>query len=208
MKFTAGMETQLDEVAEGKVDWVAMMRRWYDPFAESITKAGTEMESLKTPPREAGQDCPTCGKPMVIRASRYGEFISCSAYPECKTIVRPEAEKSEGECPNCGKPMVPRAGRFGASSPARTIRPAKRPSRRARRKLMSPAPSAAARSSQKRSKKGATFFGCNNYPKCDFVAWGKPVGRLCPKDGGPSGGEHVPGRPRGRDQVQQRRLRL
>ncbi len=179
--FTAGMETQLDAVAEGKEDWVQMMRRWYDPFAESVTKAGAEMENLKVPPREAGQDCPTCGKPMVIRSSRYGEFISCSDYPKCKTIVRPEAEKSEGECPKCGKPMVERAGRFGKFIACTDYPECKTTKQVSAVKVEVPCPKCGGEVVQKRSKKGATFFGCANYPGCDFVAWGKPVGRPCPK---------------------------
>jgi len=179
--FTAGMETQLDAVAEGKEDWVQMMRRWYDPFAESVTKAGAEMENLKVPPREAGQECPTCGKPMVIRSSRYGEFISCSDYPKCKTIVRPEAEKSEGECPKCGKPMVERAGRFGKFIACTDYPECKTTKQVAAAKIDVPCPKCGGEVVQKRSKKGATFFGCANYPGCDFVAWGKPVGRPCPK---------------------------
>jgi len=179
--FTAGMETQLDAVAEGKEDWVKMMRRWYDPFAESVSKAGAEMENLKVPPREAGQDCPTCGKPMVIRSSRYGEFISCSDYPKCKTIVRPEAEKSEGECPKCGKPMVERAGRFGKFIACTDYPECKTTKQVAAAKVDVPCPKCGGEVVQKRSKKGATFFGCANYPNCDFVAWGKPVGRPCPK---------------------------
>lgn len=185
VKFTAGMETQLDQVSEGKEDWVAMMRRWYDPFALSVTKAGTEMENLKVPPKEAGQDCPTCGKPMVIRSSRFGEFISCSGYPACKTIVRPEAEVSEGECPNCGKPMVQRTGRFGAFIACTDYPTCKTTKQPAAQRVDVPCPKCGGEVAQKRSKKGATFYGCNNYPKCDFVAWGKPIGRTCPQDGGP-----------------------
>ncbi len=179
--FTAGMESQLDGVAEGKEDWVQMMRRWYDPFAESVKKAGTEMESLKVPPREAGQDCPTCGKPMVIRSSRYGEFVSCSDYPKCKTIVRPEAEEAEGECPKCGKPMQARAGRFGKFIACTDYPECKTTKQISAVKVDVPCPKCGGEVVQKRSKKGATFFGCGNYPKCDFVAWGKPVGRSCPK---------------------------
>ncbi len=179
--FTAGMETQLDGVAEGKEDWVQMMRRWYDPFAESVKKAGTDMESLKVPPREAGQDCPTCGKPMVIRSSRYGEFVSCSDYPKCKTIVRPEAEQSEGECPKCGKPMLARVGRFGKFIACTDYPECKTTKQVSAVKVDVPCPKCGGEIVQKRSKKGATFFGCASYPNCDFVAWGKPVGRDCPK---------------------------
>ena len=181
IKFTAGMEAELDAVAEGKEDWVKMMRRWYDPFAESVKKAGVEMESLKVPPREAGQDCPTCGKPMVVRESKYGEFISCSDYPKCKTIVRPASEESQGDCPKCGKPMEERAGRFGKFIACTDYPECKTTKQPAAARVDVPCPKCGGEVAQKRSKKGATFFGCNNYPKCDFVAWGKPVGRSCPK---------------------------
>jgi DNA topoisomerase-1 len=140
VKFTADMETKLDGVADGKEDWVAMMRQFYGPFAETLERAGEEMQKVKIEPKAAGIDCPNCGKPMVYRSSRFGEFIGCSDYPECKTIHRPEPAKIETPCPKCGGEIV-----------------------------------------QKRSRKGTTFYGCANYPNCDFVAWGKPVGRNCPK---------------------------
>ncbi|BDI32635.1 DNA topoisomerase 1 [Capsulimonas corticalis] len=142
--FTAEMETKLDDVADGKEDWVAMMRSFYGPFAESLEKAGELMEKVKIEPKLAGIDCPNCGKPMVVRSSRFGEFVGCSDYPECKTIVRPEAEKIDVPCPKCGGEIV-----------------------------------------QKRSRKGAIFYGCKEYPKCDFVAWGKPTGEDCPTCGSP-----------------------
>ncbi len=179
--FTAGMEAQLDAVAEGKEDWVQMMRRWYDPFAIDVKKAGTDMETVKKPPREAGIECPTCGKPMVIRESRYGEFVSCSDYPKCKTIVRPEPTESQGDCPKCGKPMLERAGRFGKFIACTDYPECKTTKQPAAQRVDVPCPKCGGEIVQKRSKKGAVFFGCNNYPKCDFVAWGKPVGRNCPK---------------------------
>ncbi len=179
--FTAGMEAQLDAVAEGKEDWVQMMRRWYDPFAIDVKKAGTDMETVKKPPREAGIECPTCGKPMVVRESRYGEFVSCSDYPKCKTIVRPEPTESQGDCPKCGKPMLERAGRFGKFIACTDYPECKTTKQPAAQRVDVPCPKCGGEIVQKRSKKGAVFFGCNNYPKCDFVAWGKPVGRNCPK---------------------------
>ena len=183
--FTAGMETQLDSVAEGREDWVAMMRRWYDPFADSVKLAKTEMEDLRVPPRDAGQECPTCGKPMVIRSSRFGEFVSCSGYPACKTIVRPEAATVEEPCPKCGKPMVVRAGRFGefiACTDYPTCKTTRQPPAA---RVDVPCPKCGGEIQQKRSKKGATFYGCANYPTCDFVTWGKPIGRPCPDCGSP-----------------------
>ena len=140
VEFTADMESKLDSVADGNADWVAMMKQFYVPFEASLNKAGEEMEKVKIEPKLAGIDCPNCGKPMVVRSSRFGEFVGCSDYPECKTIVRPEAAKVDVPCPKCGGEI-----------------------------------------SQKRSRKGATFFGCGSYPTCDFVAWGKPIGRQCPQ---------------------------
>ena len=129
-------------MADGKEDWVAMMRAWYGPFKESLSAAGEQMEKVVIEAKPAGIDCPTCGKPMVIKSSRFGEFTACSGYPECKTVVRPQAEKVDVPCPKDGGEIV-----------------------------------------QKRTKKGGTFFGCANYPACDWTAWGKPVGRDCPKCG-------------------------
>jgi DNA topoisomerase-1 len=179
--FTAGMETQLDSVAEGKEDWVAMMRRWYEPFADSVQRAKTEMEDMRVPPRDAGQDCPTCGKPMVIRQSRYGEFVSCSGYPACKTIVRPDAPKIDAPCPKCGKPMVSRTGRFGEFIACTDYPECKTTMQPASAKIDIPCPKCGGEIQQKRSKKGMTFFGCGNYPTCDFVSWGKPLDRKCPE---------------------------
>jgi DNA topoisomerase-1 len=144
VEFTAEMEGKLDHVAEGTQDWVKMMRDFWEPFSLTVNKATEEAEKVKIEPKLAGMDCPNCGKPMVIRSSRFGEFIGCSDYPECKTIVRPEAAKVDVPCPKCGGEIA-----------------------------------------QKRSRKGTIFYGCNNYPKCDFVAWGKPIGRDCPKCSSP-----------------------
>jgi len=154
--FTAGMELKLDHVEEGDQDWVQLMRAFYGPFHALVIKAGEEMERVKIEPKDAGQVCPNCGKPMVVRSSRFGEFVGCSGYPECKTIIRPEAAKVEAPCPKCGGEVV-----------------------------------------QKRSRKGTIFYGCANYPKCDFVAWGKPIGRDCPDCGQPLIENTFRGRPSG-----------
>jgi DNA topoisomerase I len=140
--FTAGMELKLDHVEEGTEDWVEMMRHFYGPFHDQVTKAGVEMERVKIEPKMSDQVCPNCGKPMVVRSSRYGEFLGCSGYPECKTILQPDAAKIDVPCFKCGGELA-----------------------------------------QRKSRKGLVFYGCKNYPKCDFVAWGKPVGRVCPTCG-------------------------
>ncbi|MDR3709897.1 MAG: type I DNA topoisomerase [Capsulimonadaceae bacterium] len=154
--FTAEMELRLDHVEEGDEDWVKVMREFYGPFHAIVEKAADEMERVKIEPKDAGQTCPNCGRPMVVRSSRFGEFVGCSGYPECKTIIRPEAAKVEVPCPKCGGEVT-----------------------------------------QKRSRKGTIFYGCANYPKCDFVAWGKPIGRDCPECGQPLIENTFRGRPSG-----------
>jgi DNA topoisomerase-1 len=113
--FTAGMESKLDHVEEGTEDWVRMMRTFYGPFHTSVEKAGSEMERVKIEPKMTDQVCPNCGKPMVVRSSRYGEFLGCSGYPECKTILRPEAAKVEVPCPKCGGEIVQRRSKKGTT---------------------------------------------------------------------------------------------
>ncbi len=88
LKFTADMETKLDEVEEGKSDWVTLLREFYDPFALQLTAAATEMESLKAAPVETEFHCPDTGAVMLLRQSRYGAFLGCSDYPKCKKILK------------------------------------------------------------------------------------------------------------------------
>ena len=118
--FTAGVEEKLDEVEEGKQLWTAVLHEWYDPFSEDVTRAKTEMEKVE--PVETEFDCPTCGAKMLKRRGRFGEFLACSNYPECKTSMnlssdgQPESnvpEVSEHLCPKTGLPLVRKKGRFG-----------------------------------------------------------------------------------------------
>lgn len=130
LQFTAGVEEKLDQVEEGKQNWVALLREFYEPFSEDLKRADVEME--KVAPVETDFDCPACGKKLYLKRSRFGPFYSCSGYPECKTImsVGPEGEpvaKAEKvapvvpgiepgetrECEKCHKPMVVRMSRRG-----------------------------------------------------------------------------------------------
>lgn len=130
VQFTAGMEEKLDEVEEGKQDWVKLLREFYIPFEEDLKRATSEMEKIG--PVETDFDCPECGKKLLLRRGRFGEFFSCSGYPECKVSmnlgpegqpiakvekVAPVVEGIEAgetrECDKCGKPMVVRASRRG-----------------------------------------------------------------------------------------------
>ena len=138
--------------------------------------------------------CEKCGKPMVIKWGRMGEFLACSGYPECRNTMNfrredgkvvPEKEEeipTDEKCPTCGarhgdeaRPLreVPRLHRATRSARARSRSRSASPARRA----------AAATSREKRSKRGKTFYGCSSYPNCDFVAWDRPRNEACPQCG-------------------------
>ena len=106
--YTAEMETELDEIADEKQDNVKVLRDFYDKFAPLLDKAFKEME--KTQPQETGETCPNCGSPLVVRKSRYGQFVACSNYPECKYIKQEEKEevpvKEICKCPSCDEGMI------------------------------------------------------------------------------------------------------
>jgi DNA topoisomerase-1 len=131
VQFTAGMEEKLDEVEEGKQNWIKLLHEWYDPFSATLAKAKDEME--KVGPVETDFDCPSCGQKLLKRRGRFGEFFSCSGYPECKCSmnVSPDGEPIAKEektapevegiepgatrtCEKCGKDMVVRSSKRGA----------------------------------------------------------------------------------------------
>ena len=108
VKYTAEMETDLDEIADNKMDNVEVLRNFYNKFEPLLEKAFKEME--KSQPQETGETCPNCGNPLVIRKSRYGQFVACSNYPECKYIKTEEKEEKEikeiCKCPSCEEGMI------------------------------------------------------------------------------------------------------
>ncbi len=103
--FTAQMEEQLDEVAEGKLKWVGMLRDFYAPFAESVERAQATMPQVEIKPEPTGQMCPDCGSPLVIKLGRFGKFIACSNYPSCRH-TEPIRVKTGVKCPKCGQDIV------------------------------------------------------------------------------------------------------
>jgi DNA topoisomerase-1 len=110
--FTATMEDELDEIAEGTHDWAATLREFYEPFSKDLKHAEQEIPKADDTPEPAGRDCPTCGKPLVIRYGRFGKFIGCSAFPACR-YVEPWLEKMGVLCPKDGGDLVERKTRKG-----------------------------------------------------------------------------------------------
>lgn len=143
VKFTAQMETNLDEVEEGKIQWVDSIRDFYTDFAKTLEDAKASMEGVKLKLKEEETDfiCEKCGRRMVVKTGRFGKFIACPGYPECKNIKKIVVETG-ASCPKCGGKVI-----------------------------------------EKKSHRGRIFYGCANYPNCDFVSWDEPLNEKCPQCG-------------------------
>ncbi|MEX0974460.1 MAG: type I DNA topoisomerase [Bacillota bacterium] len=112
LRFTAGMEKRLDSVEEGEENWVTVIREFWEPFKDQVEKAEKQVGRLKVEDEPAGETCPKCGRPMVIKHGRFGRFIACSGYPECKT-TKPLLAKTGALCPKCGGDIVARRTKRG-----------------------------------------------------------------------------------------------
>ncbi len=142
-KFTAGMELNLDEVEAGELDYIAMLHEFYDEFEITLAKAKDAMQGVKIQLEEDKTDipCEKCGRNMIIKVGRFGKFLACPGYPDCKT-TKPYVEQTQGKCPVCGGDVI-----------------------------------------GKKSKRGYTFYGCGNYPDCNFMTWDVPTSDACPDCG-------------------------
>ena len=142
VNFTAQMEEDLDEIAHGNRKWNDLIADFYKDFEPQLKHAQEEMPETKTEPEKIGRNCPKCGNELVVKWGRFGKFISCSNYPECK-YTEPFLEKIGVACPKDGGEIVLR-----------------------------------------KTRKGRIFYGCENYPNCDFTSWKKPIKTSCPACGG------------------------
>jgi len=136
--FTASMEDKLDRVAEGNEDWVRVLRDFYTTFKIELDSAEEKLPKVELRDEPTDDICPNCERPMVIKTGRFGKFISCTGYPECKT-TRPILKDTGATCPKDQGMVV-----------------------------------------ERKSRKGRIFYGCANYPKCDFVSWDRVIPEPCP----------------------------
>ena len=191
-KFTAGMETKLDLIAEKKAVWNKVLEDFYGPFIEVVNTAMQNGERVRI---ESNIKCPNCGKPMLVRTSRQGnQFLGCSGYPECKTVMsmnvltenvnneQSEPQKCEEKCEKCGSDMIFKQGPYGkylecTNESCKFRKPY-------RRSTGVTCPKCGKGTIvERKSKRGTVFFGCDRYPECDFVLWNEPTGQTCPDCG-------------------------
>ncbi len=185
LQFTAGMEEQLDQIAEGEKEWVPVIREFYGPFHENLKTKETEVEKHV---EKLDEKCPTCGKDLIIKFGRFGKFVACSNYPECKfTRPMPEEQKiieeNSGEiCDKCGKPMVVKFGRFGSFLGCSGYPECKGIKKIQKGTGVACPVCGEGEMVERRSKRGI-FYSCSKYPKCKYLMNGKPTGEKCPKTG-------------------------
>jgi len=145
VKFTAGLEEQLDKIGAGELDWINTIEKFYSDFDKHYSKAEQSLDGkrVKVPDVETDVICEKCGSKMVVKSSRFGKFLACPNYPQCKNTKPVPEDEVKQPCPKCGAKLVKRT-----------------------------------------SKKGKKFYGCTNYPKCNFAAPGVPTGEVCKECGG------------------------
>lgn len=139
VEFTADLEQKLDSIEEGDVNWVNIIEDFYAPFRELLSVAEKEIEQIKVEDEVTEEICEHCGRNLVVKMGRYGKFLACPGFPECRN-AKPLLEPTGVSCPECTGELVLR-----------------------------------------RSKKGRKFYGCSNYPDCEFVVWDQPTKRKCPE---------------------------
>ncbi|WP_376791578.1 type I DNA topoisomerase [Thermoflexus sp.] len=142
VNFTAQMEEDLDRIAAGEVDWVEVLRQFYGPFEQQLQAALARIQKVSLDHEVLDEQCPECGAPLQIRYGRFGKFIGCTRFPECR-YTRPFYNKLGVPCPQCGGELL-----------------------------------------EKKSKRGRTFYGCSNWPTCNFTTWKRPLSVRCPHCGG------------------------
>jgi DNA topoisomerase-1 len=191
-EFTAKMEEDLDSIEEGEKKWNDTVKEFYTYFEKDLKRAQTEMRDVKREEIPTDIDCEQCQKKMVIKWGRNGRFLACPGYPECKTthdfveegdgkIRVVQKDISTGEiCEKCGKPMIIKVGRFGRFM-ACSGYPECKTTKALSIGVKCPRDGCNGNVTQRRSKRGRIFYGCSEYPKCDFAVWDRPVPKSCPQ---------------------------
>lgn len=141
VKFSAELENKLDNIAEGTVDKTDLLREFYGPFSETLEKADEAIGHVELPVEVSDVPCDVCGRMMVVKQGRYGKFLACPGFPDCR-CTKPLLKDTGLNCPKCGGSIV-----------------------------------------ERKTRRGKSFYGCKNYPGCDFATWDVPQTEKCPECG-------------------------
>ncbi len=213
VSFTAGMEDKLDDIEKGGQDWHKIIADFYPPFAEKLAFAATdgdeitdivcekcgapmirkngrygkflacsnypECSNIKSEKEEVSDvKCDKCGAMMVYKTGKYGRFLACPNYPECTNVKPIDEETTTEKCEKCGGDMVVKKGRFGKYLQCTVCKATKSLTEKA-----GVCPQCGNPTQKMTSKSGKIFYGCSNYPACNFMSWDMPTGEHCPKCG-------------------------
>jgi DNA topoisomerase-1 len=193
--FTAEMEEDLDRIASGAKPWEPVVRTFFVEVEDTIAE---RQEKVSRPEEPTDEVCPECGADtgakLVRKWGRYGWFLSCSRYPDCKYrrnakqsaegAERPEPELTDVPCPKCGKPMVKRSGRFGPFLGCSDYPRCRGIKNLAEQEYGTCPKCGQGQVVSKRTKRGKAFYSCNRYPDCDFAVWQAPLSQPCPECAG------------------------
>ncbi|MCK5080675.1 MAG: type I DNA topoisomerase [Candidatus Moranbacteria bacterium] len=191
-KFTAEVEDDLDDIAHNEKKWTKIIENFYKPFEKNLKMKNKEIKKEDFQ-KDLGRKCPDCENKLIEKFGRFGKFIACSNYPECKytektkedQAVEDKIVKQEGgkngkiTCEKCGAPMNVKNGPYGPFLGCSAY-PECKNIKKVENKIGVKCPKCGKDVIEKKSKKGRVFFGCSGYPKCDFVSWSKPTGEKCP----------------------------
>lgn len=193
-KFTAHLEDNLDEIAEGKKQWQEVIGEFYQPFAKVLAEKEANLDKQNVG-EETDEVCDKCGSGMVIKRGRFGKFLACSKFPECKNTKQLDKKTNEAQavevtdvvCEKCGAPMVKRQSRYGTFLGCSKYPKCKHIQNTAvaSGEIGQGCPNCnEGQIVERRTKRGRVFWGCSKYPGCDFASWNKPIPEKCSTCGG------------------------
>ncbi|MDD4858516.1 MAG: type I DNA topoisomerase [Candidatus Krumholzibacteria bacterium] len=179
--FTARMELELDKVDEGKDDWRDVVKLFYEPLTVDLDAIkGKRAELKKQLQEETEEVCANCGKKLVKKWGKNGQFLACPGFPECRYTRPLEADEAiDRKCPKCGGDLVFRNGRFGRFIACKKY-PACKYTEAVTLGIACPVEGCGGQISEKKTRRGKIFYGCTNYPKCTYASWDKPTAQRCP----------------------------
>jgi len=187
--FTARIEEDLDEVADGKREYMPLLREFYVPFKKHLEEKDALISKTNISEEATDEICDKCGKPMISKLGRFGKFLACTGFPDCKN-TKPlkgspeeaaEAEATKEVCDKCGKPMQLKRGRFGPFLGCTGYPDCKGIKSIAKSTDVKCPECGKGDILEKRSRKGKTFYACSRYPDCTFALWSRPTGETCPE---------------------------